>query len=284
MNINFEYYKIFYIIAKNKNITKAANELNISQPAISRILKTMEEQMNTKLFIRKSKGVFLTPEGNELYRLIGNEINNIIKAENNFIKVINNTNIKVAINTTLLKYFINSNKLDNLLNYGNDVSFINTNNFDLLNNQLANNLIDFAIITEPDNFQFSGEIKFKKIDELHLTFVSPSNDNSYNKPIVLQESNSKFGKLTMNYLQNSNINYNKIIMVDDYDNILSFINKGYASGFVIKETIINELENKFVYEIDLPTNLPTINIGILYNKNNELKIQNLFKNLKHGTE
>jgi len=277
MNINFEYYKIFYIIAKNKNITKAANELNISQPAISRMLKTMEEQMNTKLFIRKSKGVFLTPEGNELYRLIGNEINNIIKAEQDFTKVINNTNIKVAINTTLLKYFINSNKLDSLLNYGNDISFINTNSFDLLNNQLANNLIDFAIVTEPDNFQFNSEIKFKKIDELHLTFVSPSQDNSYNKAIVLQENNSKLGKLTMNYLQNSNISYNKIIMVDDYDTILSFIKKGYASGFVIKETIISEIENKSVYEIDLPIALPTINIGILYNKNNELKIQNLFK-------
>ena len=48
MNINFEYYKVFYIIAKNRNITKAANELNITQPSISRMLKTMEEQMNTK--------------------------------------------------------------------------------------------------------------------------------------------------------------------------------------------------------------------------------------------
>ena len=38
MNINFEYYKVFYIIAKNRNITKAANELNITQPSISRII------------------------------------------------------------------------------------------------------------------------------------------------------------------------------------------------------------------------------------------------------
>lgn len=277
MNINFEYYKIFYIIAKNKNITKAANELNISQPAISRMLKTMEDQMNTKLFIRKSKGVFLTPEGNELYRLIGNEISNIIKAENDFTKIINNTNIKVAINTTLLKYFINSNKLDSLLNYSNDVSFINTDSFDLLNNQLANNLIDFAIVTEPDNFQFNNEIKFKKIDELHLIFVSPSQDNSDNKSIILQDNNSKFGKITMNYLQNLNISYKKIITVDDYDTILSFVKNGYASGFVIKETIINKLENKSAHEIDLSIDLPTFNIGILYNKNNELKIQNLFK-------
>ena len=103
MNINFEYYKIFYIIAKNKNITKAANELNISQPAISRMLKTMERQLNTKLFIRKTKGVILTHEGNELYRLIANQINNIMKAENDFVKIINNHALTIAIDKTYLK-------------------------------------------------------------------------------------------------------------------------------------------------------------------------------------
>ena len=102
MNINFEYYKIFYVIAKNKNITKAANELNISQPAISRMLKTMEDQMNTKLFIRQSKGVFLTQEGKELYRLIGENISGIIKAENDFTKIIKDKTLKIATDKSYL--------------------------------------------------------------------------------------------------------------------------------------------------------------------------------------
>ena len=80
MNINLEYYKVFITIAKNKNITKAANELNISQPAISKMLKTMEGQIGKKLFIRENKGVALSKEGIELYNLISNEIHNIIKA------------------------------------------------------------------------------------------------------------------------------------------------------------------------------------------------------------
>ena len=136
MSINFEYYKVFYVIAKNKNITKAANELNISQPAISRMLKTMEEQLNTKLFIRKTKGVMLTQEGNELYNLISNEINNIINAENDFSKLINNKSIKIAVDKSILNYLINEHKLDNILNNNKNVDFINTNHFDLLNNQL----------------------------------------------------------------------------------------------------------------------------------------------------
>ena len=57
MNINLDLYKIFYYVAKNENITRAANELMISQPAISRSIKTLEEQIGLNLFIRKRDGL-----------------------------------------------------------------------------------------------------------------------------------------------------------------------------------------------------------------------------------
>ena len=60
MNINLELYKTFYYVAKNESITRAASELLISQPAISKAIKTLEEQLNTPLFIRKRDGVKLT--------------------------------------------------------------------------------------------------------------------------------------------------------------------------------------------------------------------------------
>ena len=278
MNINFEYYKIFYVIAKNKNITKAANELNISQPAISRMLKTMEDQMNTKLFIRQSKGVILTHEGNELYNLISNEIMNIIKAGNDFSKLINNKTIKIAVNKTYLNYLINHHKINNILNTNQNINFIDTNNFDLLNNQLSNNLIDFAYISEPLNYQFNSDIKFKVLEELHLVFISNTkNDTIHSKPLVML-NNNKFNIIYDNYIKYYNIKTKKIIKVDDYDNLYSLISNGYANGFLIKEFIINELKNDLIYEI--PTNLKnkSIKLGILYNINNELKVIKYFNN------
>lgn len=276
MNINFEYYKVFYVIAKNKNITKAANELNISQPAISRMLKTMEEQLNTKLFIRKTKGVMLTQEGNELYNLISNEINNIIKAENDFSKLINNKSIKIAVDKSILNYLINEHKLDNILNNNKNVDFINTNHFDLLNNQLLNNLIDFAYVLEPVNYQFSDNIKFRKIHELHLILVSNSkNDKISNKPLVML-NNKRFNKIYDDVIHDSNIVINEKIKVDDYDNLYPLILNGYANGFLVKELIANEMNNNLLFEI--PINLKTNNfkLGILYNVNNELKIKQYF--------
>lgn len=276
MNINFEYYKVFYVIAKNKNITKAANELNISQPAISRMLKTMEEQLNTKLFIRKTKGVMLTQEGNELYNLISNEINNIIKAENDFSKLINNKSIKIAVDKSILNYLINEHKLDNILNNNKNVDFINTNHFDLLNNQLLNNLIDFAYVLEPVNYQFSDNIKFIEIHELHLILVSNSkNDKISNKPLVTL-NNKRFNKIYDDVIHDSNIVINEKIKVDDYDNLYPLILNGYANGFLVKELIANEMNNNLLFEI--PINLKTNNfkLGILYNVNNELKIKQYF--------
>ena len=281
MNINFEYYKIFYVIAKNKNITKAASELNISQPAISRMLKTMEDQMNTKLFIRQSKGVLLTQEGKELYRLIGENISGIIKAENDFTKIIKDKTLKIATDKSYLNYLINNKKIDSLLKNNTDISFINTNNFDLLNHQLVNNLIDFAIISEPTNYQFSNELKFRKIDELHLILVSKfKDDNVDSKPIVLQANNSKLRQLTESYIKNINYNSLDTITVDDYDNIYPLIYNGYCNGILIKEFILDNLENKSLYEISSSLNIPSINIGVLYNTNNELKIRDLFSRFK----
>ena len=67
MDVNFEYYKIFYYVAKYHNFTKAAQALNNSQPNITRAMNCLEQQLNTTLFIRTNRGVQLTPEGERLY-------------------------------------------------------------------------------------------------------------------------------------------------------------------------------------------------------------------------
>lgn len=272
MNINFEYYKVFYVIAKNKNITKAANELNISQPAISRMLKAMEDQMNTKLFIRKTKGVILTNEGKELYSLIADNIDNIMKSEISFSKIIKNKTIKIAGNKTYINYLIENKKLNNIFNTGSNINLIDTNNFDLLNNQLSNNLIDFAFISEPTNYQFNRELVFKQLEEFHLVYFS-NNDN--NKPIVLL-NNSKFSDICKEYLKSNNINTEKIILVDDYDVIYPLISNGYANSFLIKEYINSNSSNTDISKFNISDSISIIKMGILYNINNELKIKKYF--------
>ena len=67
MKTNLDLYKTFYYVAKNENITQAANELLISQPAVSKAIKTLERDLNTQLFTRKNDGVVLNNAGQLLY-------------------------------------------------------------------------------------------------------------------------------------------------------------------------------------------------------------------------
>ena len=67
MNVNFEYYKIFYYVAKYGNLTKAAHALSNSQPNITRAMNCLEHELNCTLFIRTNRGVCLTQEGKKLY-------------------------------------------------------------------------------------------------------------------------------------------------------------------------------------------------------------------------
>ena len=108
MNIDFELYRIFYTVANNKNITKASIELNISQPAISKSIKNLEEQLGGKLFVRTKRGVILTEEGKEFYNYIKQAIEYISNAESKFTELINLETgcIRIGIGSTLTKEFL----------------------------------------------------------------------------------------------------------------------------------------------------------------------------------
>ena len=70
MKTNLEYYRVFYVVAKNKNITQAANELVVSQPAVSKSIKALERDLGTTLFNRNKDGVILTSAGEVLFEKI----------------------------------------------------------------------------------------------------------------------------------------------------------------------------------------------------------------------
>lgn len=74
MEINFEYYKVFYYVAKFGAISKAAEKLCVSQPAISQLIKKLEEQLGTNVFYRGRDGITLTEEGKKLYTWIENSV------------------------------------------------------------------------------------------------------------------------------------------------------------------------------------------------------------------
>ncbi len=84
--IDFELYRIFVVVAEEENITKASMKLNISQPAITKHIKSLERQLSIKLFERLSKGVSLTEEGRKLYEKIKNPIEELNRVDEQMCK------------------------------------------------------------------------------------------------------------------------------------------------------------------------------------------------------
>ena len=100
MNINLELYKIFYNVALNGSFTRAANELMISQPAISRSIKTLEEQLNITLFVRNHDGITLSKAGKKIFEKVKIAMKQIESIDDDINELEEKYNFTVNIGTT----------------------------------------------------------------------------------------------------------------------------------------------------------------------------------------
>ena len=242
MNIDLELYKVFYIVAKNKHMTKASEELHISQPAISQSIKKLEDQLGGTLFLRSNKGMELTEEGKMFYEYVKGALELINDAENEFtsFKDLTKGEIKIGCSTTLTKLIL----MNALKEFHKEYPNININ----ITNNLTSNLIsdlklgklDFVVFNE-SNIKETN-LHLEKIKELKQGFVyNPefyndeiNNFEELNKlPLILQKEESNSRKL-LDYigLQNGVKLIPKMEVVSQ-ELITEFVNIGLGIGFSI---------------------------------------------------
>ena len=107
--INLELFRVFYTVAKCKSITKAAEELFISQPAVSQAIKSLENQIGGKLFNRVSRGMELTePGGKEMFEKVKEAIELLDSAEKNFsdMKEVASGSVRIAAAANVINFFL----------------------------------------------------------------------------------------------------------------------------------------------------------------------------------
>lgn len=108
MDINYELYKVFYYVATSLSFSEASKQLYISQSAVSQSIKTLEKQLNQNLFIRSTKKVRLTPEGEILLRHIEPAINLIQRGENQIVEAntLGGGQLRIGASDTICRYFL----------------------------------------------------------------------------------------------------------------------------------------------------------------------------------
>ena len=273
MNIDLELYRIFYTVAKNNHMTKASEELHISQPAISQSIKKLENQLGGTLFLRSNKGMELTEEGKMFYEYVKGALELINNAENEFTSFKNLTKgeIKIGCSTTLTKLIL----IDSLKQFHNDYPNININITNDLTSNLINDLklgkLDFVIFNE-SNIKETN-LHLEKIKELKQGFIfNPqfyndeiTNFEDLNKfPLILQKEGANSRKL-LDYiaLQNSVRLIPKMEVVSQ-ELVAEFTNIGLGIGFSIID--LAKKNNKNLKELKINKKIPNINIYLATNK------------------
>jgi len=279
MNIDFELYRIFYVVANNSNITKASEELNISQPAISKSIKNLEEQLGGQLFVRTKRGVVLTEEGKEFYNYIKQAIEYINNAENKFTDLINLEAgcIKIGISTTLTKEFL----LPYLEKFHSlypkvDIQIITSLTSDLMS-KLKNGLIDI-IVLNINNKNYGNDIdiiRCRKINDCFvvnnkykdLSFKEMSLEDLNNYPLILQAKGSNTREFLDDVAREKGVVLKPNIELTSYSLVVDFCKIGFGIGYVTKDYIKDEIKNRELFELKIKEKIPSRYIGIALSKN-----------------
>lgn len=278
MNIDFELYRIFYVVAQHKNITKASEELLISQPAISKSIKNLEEQLGGQLFIRTKRGVNLTEEGKEFYNYIKQAIEYINNAERKFteLKNLDTGCIKIGVGSTLTKDFLLPYLEIFHTKYPKIDIQIVTDAPNALTDKLKNGLIDL-IILKTDNYDNEPDITIIKCQEIHDCFiVNSSYKELIDKKVSIKELNNyplilpSKGSNTRTFLDNLAKQYDIMLKpnmeLTSYSLVIEFTKIGFGIGCATTENIKDDLESKKLYKLNIKENIPPRQICIAVSK------------------
>ena len=108
MDINYELYKVFYHVASSLSFSEASKQLFISQSAVSQSIKVLEKKLGITLFIRSTKRVQLTPEGEILFRYVEPAVNLIQRGEAQIMEssALGGGQIRIGASDTICRYFL----------------------------------------------------------------------------------------------------------------------------------------------------------------------------------
>ena len=273
MNIDLELYRVFYVVAKNRHMTKASEELHISQPAISQSIKKLENQLGGSLFLRSNKGMELTEEGKMFYEYIKGALELINNAENEFtsFKDLSKGEIKIGCSTTLTKLIL----IDVIKKFHDEYPNININITNDLTYNLINNLklgkLDFVIFNESNVKETN--LNLQQIKKLKQGFIY--NPKFYddkvtdfkdlnNFPLILQKEESNSRKLLDYIALQHNVKLTPSMEVASQELITEFVNIGLGIGFTMIDLATRN--HKDLKELKINSKIPNINVYLATNK------------------
>ena len=270
MNISFELYKYYFYVCEFKSITKAANYLYISQPAISKQIKQLENKLGKKLINKTKTGIELTTEGQELYKDIKDSIEklNLIESKYNEKQIRYTTTIKIIAGHLTTKNIL----LDTIAKINEiypTIKFeITTYTYDEAIILLHEGKCDLIFFCLNEVKEVPSNICIKKIVDVNDIFVV---GNKLKESIPLEMTISKMNnypiickKYIKDYYDSLNIEFNPTYLLTNNWLVEEYAIRNIGIGVVTKEFLKNELNSGELTEIKVDYPLPPKEIGYAY--------------------
>lgn len=292
MNINLELYKVFDCVAKNKSISRAASELLISQPAVSKSIKNLEEQLNVNLFKRINNGVELTEYGEKLYDKVDIALELINSAEVNIMQILNMEEgiITIAASNIIIQEYL----MEYIVKFKNKYPKIKLkiiSDGSKIEERFKLGLIDIVFINMPTDIPTG--VNFKKLITVNNCFVANEKFSMYkDKKISIKDIEELplllLNKGTINrsrideFAYLNNIKIKPVMEFDSNTLVKKFALNGFGIGMLDEESIKEELNENKLFKIDIDISLKEKYLGVYYKKENENILVDKFMEIING--
>lgn len=283
MDITYDYYRIFYYVAKYKSFTRAAAVLMNNQPNITRSMNNLEKQLGCSLFIRSNRGVTLTPEGEKLYRYVSVAFDQLNQAE---LELANANSLQSGIiSISASETALHSTLLPVLRDFHNSYPGIRIRIFNHCTPQaiqaVKNGLVDFAVVTTPTKIKKPlKEISLKTFYEIPVcsqkyAVLSKSVHHLselQEYPFICLGQDTMTYEFYTDYFFQHDLVLKPDIEAATADQMLPMILHDLGIGFVPESFVKSYTGKEPIFRIPLAENLPSRSICLVEDTNHSLSI------------
>ena len=280
--MNLEWYRIFLYTAKSGNLTKAAQELHITQPSVSYAIKQLEEGLGVKLFDRLSKGVALTSEGSSLLEYVEKSFSLLDLGERKMASLKSHTSgeLRIGASGPIIKHLLLS-PLDQLRAQYPEVRIrLSQGKTAEIKTQLKEGQIDLGFVHLPVIDPDLNTVQLTTIQDCFV--VGPAYSKLAEQPIstadiakiplLLLSRGSNTRQFIERWFAAQGITMEVDIELNSSEMLIELAHRGYGTACVTRSFVQQELQNGKLYELQTVEAIPVRNIGVATRRNSSLSV------------
>ena len=283
--INLNSFKIFLEVANSNSFLEASNKLFLSQPAISKSMSKLEEDLGISLFYRANKGITLTPSGEILYKYLKDTKDLLLSCERVLISMndLEEANLIIGVQSHIVRNYL-MDKIDHFrLKYPKiKIKLIDLATSALIE-QLHSRKVDFVVDTTPVESIYNN-INIKPICSINTCFIKSKKNvheikqlkDLEKEDIVLPVERSSLRKNLNKIFDKNGANIEPILEFETEELIIDAVRRNLGIGYVVESAVKYLVDANIIEYVDVNIDFPKMEINLVYDNNTLSKAANLF--------